>query len=168
MKNFVIAIGICSCFLIACNNSGESTGSETKINTDSTLLSPPSLTSGATDELQFSDSTAATSQALTQPLTTQPGTAVAEGMNPPHGQPGHRCEIPVGAPLNSEPTKTATPSATTGGNTPVLTTPSSPVLTPQPASTAGSTPAATPAGMNPPHGQPGHDCAIPVGSPLKK
>ena len=28
-------------------------------------------------------------------------TEVAEGMNPPHGQPGHRCDIPVGAPLNS-------------------------------------------------------------------
>ena len=26
----------------------------------------------------------------------------------------------------------------------------------------------TAAGMNPPHGQPGHDCAIPVGAPLKK
>src|SRR6188474_1027285 len=31
----------------------------------------------------------------------QPKTA--EGMNPPHGQPGHRCDIAVGAPLNSPP-----------------------------------------------------------------
>lgn len=27
---------------------------------------------------------------------------------------------------------------------------------------------ATPPGMNPPHGAPGHDCAIAVGAPLKK
>ena len=26
-------------------------------------------------------------------------TSVAAGMNPAHGQPGHRCDIPVGAPL---------------------------------------------------------------------
>ncbi len=28
---------------------------------------------------------------------------VAPGMNPPHGQPGHRCDISVGEPLNSKP-----------------------------------------------------------------
>ncbi len=27
---------------------------------------------------------------------------------------------------------------------------------------------ATPPGMNPPHGAPGHDCAVAVGAPLKK
>jgi len=33
-------------------------------------------------------------------------------MNPPHGQPGHRCEIAVGAPLNSQPA-TVTQTGTT-------------------------------------------------------
>jgi hypothetical protein len=28
---------------------------------------------------------------------------VAPGMNPPHGQPGHRCDIAVGQPLDSKP-----------------------------------------------------------------
>lgn len=28
-----------------------------------------------------------------------PAGTTAPGMNPPHGQPGHRCEIPVGSPL---------------------------------------------------------------------
>ena len=32
--------------------------------------------------------------------------------------------------------------------------------------TAAPQPATTAAGMNPPHGQPGHDCAIAVGAPL--
>ncbi|WP_397386122.1 hypothetical protein [Paenimyroides ceti] len=30
-------------------------------------------------------------------------------LNPPHGEPGHRCEIPVGAPLDSQPS-TAVPT----------------------------------------------------------
>ena len=34
-------------------------------------------------------------------------TTVAPGMNPAHGQPGHRCDISVGAPLNSAPAKPA-------------------------------------------------------------
>lgn len=80
------------------------------------------------------------------------------GLNPAHGQPGHRCDIAVGAPLNSAPAPavktTATPSVT---NTPVAVPP---VSAPAPTVTAP--------GMNPPHGQPGHDCAIAVGAPLKK
>lgn len=49
----------------------------------------------------------------------------------------------------------------------------SPILSSQP-TVPGTTPApvsqptVTAAGMNPPHGEPGHDCGIPVGSPLKK
>ncbi|TPE44089.1 hypothetical protein [Pontibacter mangrovi] len=60
-------------------------------------------------------------------------------LNPPHGEPGHNCALPVGAPLDGTPL-------------PRLIRPNlSPI---------------TPAGMNPPHGQPGHDCSIPVGAPL--
>lgn len=32
-----------------------------------------------------------------------PAGATAAGMNPPHGQPNHRCDISVGAPLDSKP-----------------------------------------------------------------
>lgn len=83
-----------------------------------------------------------------QPVAQQTA-ATAPGMNPPHGQPGHRCDIPVGSPLNSKPQTTA-PAGT-------LTT----TTTPAPASSQPTAP-----GMNPPHGQPGHRCDIPVGSPL--
>ncbi len=65
--------------------------------------------------------------------------ATPKGMNPPHGQPGHRCDIPVGAPLNSKP---ATPNAATVNNIVVA------------------------KGKNPPHGQPGHLCELPVGADL--
>ena len=95
---------------------------------------------------------------VTQTTTTVPNTQIntvktpptAAGMNPAHGQPGHRCDISVGAPLNSPVTKpasnTTTPAATTISN---------------PAPVAKTAP-----GMNPPHGQPGHRCDISVGAPL--
>lgn len=88
-------------------------------------------------------------QQVTQPVVQQP--VAAAGMNPAHGQPGHRCDIPVGSPLNSKPQAPATPTTT------VSTAPT----TPQPVAQQP-----TAAGMNPPHGQPGHRCDIPVGSPL--
>ncbi len=81
-------------------------------------------------------------------------TQTAAGMNPAHGQPGHRCDIAVGAPLNSAPAKPATTT------TPVNT---QPVIT---STTAAPAPTITAPGMNPPHGQPGHKCEIAVGAPL--
>lgn len=75
----------------------------------------------------------------------------APGMNPPHGQPGHRCDIAVGSPLNSKPATTATK-----------------VSTQQPQVTMKEIPNTqkTAPGMNPPHGEPGHRCDIAVGAPL--
>lgn len=82
---------------------------------------------------------------------TQPITA---GLNPAHGQPGHRCEIAVGAPLSSAPAQTTAPQMV---QTPV----SAPVSATPAKATSGGT-----ARLNPAHGQPGHDCAVPVGQPL--
>ncbi|WP_419869136.1 hypothetical protein [Chryseobacterium sp. CT-SW4] len=82
-----------------------------------------------------------------------PKVKTAPGMNPPHGEPGHRCDIPVGQPLNSKPA----PQPTTGtiqGATP----PPAPV---EQKLAVGEKPA-----LNPPHGEPFHDCAIKVGDPL--
>lgn len=97
----------------------------------------------------------------------------APGMNPPHGQPNHRCDIAVGAPLNSPATKgavQATPGATITPATPAQTM----KVSNPPASTTpailnpNAAPTATAPGMNPPHGQPGHKCDIAVGAPLPK
>ncbi|WP_146897599.1 hypothetical protein [Adhaeribacter aerolatus] len=83
----------------------------------------------------------------------QTGTPVNPvGLNPAHGLPGHRCDIPVGARLDSPPQ--STPAAAPRLPAPTLPLPSAPGV--------------VAAGTNPPHGQPGHDCAIPVGAPLKK
>lgn len=99
--------------------------------------------------------------------TAQPGAAgTSANVNPPHGQPGHNCAIPVGAPLNTAPAPSlnATP-AVTPGSAPTN-SPAGPVAAPgAPTPVPAQVPVA--AGTNPPHGQPGHDCSIPVGAPLK-
>jgi hypothetical protein len=82
------------------------------------------------------------------PTTTQPG------MNPPHGQPGHRCDITVGAPLNSKPAPAQPTTVSTAPQQPQVTMKEIP------------NPTKTAPGMNPPHGEPGHRCDIAVGAPL--
>ena len=78
-------------------------------------------------------------------------------LNPQHGQPGHRCDIAVGAPLNAPATNIQpNVSATTA---PVTTTnvDTKKVLPEVKASTTA---------LNPKHGEPGHRCDIAVGAPL--
>ncbi len=58
-------------------------------------------------------------------------------INPAHGQPGHRCDIPVGSPLNAAGAESSKTAPTMGGGE-----------------------------INPPHGQVGHRCDIKVGDPL--
>ncbi len=90
-------------------------------------------------------------------VTVAPGKPAAStskataALNPAHGQPNHRCDIAVGAPLNSPASKTTTNAvqqATPLQNSPVK-------------NTSG-------AKINPAHGQPGHDCSVEVGKPLKQ
>jgi hypothetical protein len=109
----------------------------------------------------------------TTPTTAATGntkSSVAPGMNPPHGQPGHRCDIAVGAPLNSP--KATQPSTTQAATITNSTKPAVPnySFTPMQDSTRPAAPQfeydSTGAPLNPPHGKPGHDCAVPVGKPL--
>lgn len=65
--------------------------------------------------------------------------------NPAHGVEGHRCDLPVGAPLNS----TAAATNTTQD------------MTTSPVRMNSATPQ-----INPPHGEPGHDCSVAVGAEL--
>ncbi len=75
--------------------------------------------------------------------TITPDSTGTIAKNPAHGQVGHRCDIPVGAPLDA-PKKNTTQSG-------------SPIL---------NNGTATPK-VNPAHGQPGHRCDIPVGAALE-
>ncbi|MFC3160279.1 hypothetical protein SAMN05443633_102410 [Chryseobacterium arachidis] len=100
---------------------------------------------------------------------TQLTTVTAPGMNPPHGQPGHRCDIPVGQPLSSAPAQQGAQNVAINaqqGQT-IQIDPNS--LQPGKFSVdknGNPKVVKTAPGMNPPHGEPGHRCDIPVGQPL--
>ena len=84
-------------------------------------------------------------------------------LNPQHGQPGHRCDIAVGAPLNApatniQPNVSAIPPATTSSATPNTNIDAQKVVLPKVNTST--------AGLNPKHGEPGHRCDIAVGAPL--
>lgn len=146
---------------------------------------PAQPESGTAEPVQFTDN-----KTVEQPSTVQTSTEVM--LNPPHGQPFHRCDIPVGAPLPSANTnnqvatsqvQTTAPQASTNQvQTPapqVSTTPPNPANNPfaptvenagriNPSQARATTTAnsGTKPRLNPPHGQPFHRCDIPVGSPL--
>jgi len=114
-----------------------------------------------------------------QPAPASSGKAAAGPLNPAHGEPGHKCEIAVGAPLSSAPAATSSAPGTTNPVLPAAgqapTTQRIEMPSPAPASSPttisaapSSAPVKTAPGMNPPHGEPGHDCAVAVGAPLKK
>ena len=115
---------------------------------------PAQLKAGAVDQQVITGSK--TVSAAPAAVNVAPAAGGAAGLNPPHGQPGHKCEIAVGAPLTSAPTvSTTTPQIKT-----TTATPSAPVTIPSAGGNGN-------AKLNPPHGQPGHDCAVQVGAPLK-
>lgn len=111
-----------------------------------------SCSNGLEEGSSSSSTPATTPSTITVPQ--QPQQTAAAGsvqLNPPHGQPGHRCDIKVGEPL------TGTAPAT------ITTQPQQ-----QPMGTVVNPPTqgAAAAGKNPAHGQPGHRCDIAVGAPL--
>lgn len=110
----------------------------------------PAVQSGNATALPTATDSTAFDNRVNNPaaVSAQPNNAkTVVALNPEHGKPGHRCEIAVGAPLNSAPAAVVAPNVSLPTAQPVL--PGSSVT------------------LNPPHGQPGHDCAIPVGQPLK-
>lgn len=101
------------------------------------------------------EKTAETSPQETSETTAETTAEAAGGeevkVNPAHGLPGHRCDLPVGAPLTASAGSTLNSTSTNQAPS----TSVSPIRVDQ-----------TPK-VNPPHGEPGHDCAVPVGSPLQ-
>ncbi|MDQ0637037.1 hypothetical protein QF042_000602 [Pedobacter sp. W3I1] len=86
----------------------------------------------------------ATPQPVTVPAPSVVVNTSGKKLNPKHGEPGHRCDIAIGAPLDSKPTQVVT---------------TQPVVKQTVAIKTGK-------GLNPPHGQPNHRCDIAVGAPL--
>lgn len=97
------------------------------------------------EESKKEESTTNTSTSVT-PKLSEDKASDSKGdivLNPAHGELGHRCDIAIGAPLNSAP---ATNSDTTQSGTPVI--------------NSGEIK------LNPEHGLPGHRCDVKVGDPL--
>lgn len=133
--NKLICICISVLMLASCNNSG---------NQKMVDLTPnnPVISAPADSNKQVTTNTSA-----------KQNNTEAGALNPRHGQPGHRCDIPEGAPLNSP----------ANAGTTLPNSSAAPVITSQPS----KQPANNTVKLNPAHGEPGHDCAIPVGQPLK-
>lgn len=165
MKRYILPAMI-SLSLIACKNDdksgylpGTTAAPSTQQSTSSNSLQPnvsiqPQTTTTQAVPQTNTTQTVVPAQTVTTNTATATPTQVAKGMNPPHGQPGHRCDIEVGAPLNSKPKANTT--TTTAQATPQI----------LPAPSASTTTQTVAAGMNPAHGQPGHRCDIAVGAPL--
>lgn len=118
---------------------------------------------------------------LTPEASTQPSSTEEIKLNPPHGEPGHRCEIPVGSPLNGSGTVQApaasnapAPAPAVAPTPPAANSPASLAPTVENArrlnATQGTQTSAPATGekpkTNPAHGQPWHRCDIAVGAPL--
>jgi hypothetical protein len=125
--------------------------------TDRTERSLESKTRSITPPPAMAAPAANAASDTTRVIAPTPGAATNVALNPEHGMPGHRCEIPVGAPLNSPAATQATQSQ------PAMQQPAaSPSIEQQIKPKTSNT-----ARLNPAHGEPGHDCNIPVGEPLK-
>jgi len=154
-------------FAAACNNDTPSQSSATEETTTTPDAGAPNLsapqgempagTGSESGALQAPATTPGQTTPAATPGQTTPAAASSGKVNPPHGQPGHVCGTPVGAPLGQAP-------ASKGGATVSVPSPTSaPTIAPAPAS---AQPAKVAPGTNPPHGQPGHVCGTPVGAPL--
>jgi hypothetical protein len=168
MKKLFISVPVLmTIVLMACKSSDKeqtptTTTTTTPANTPATTPTTTTNTNTTTPSQDVVPSGAALPP-VSQPTTVTPAptTAVktAAGLNPAHGEPGHRCDIPVGSPLSTAPAKTTTPTIQPTVNPQPVT-----VSQPTVVNTAPATKVAP--GMNPAHGEPGHRCDIPVGSPL--
>lgn len=156
MKNTFIGLIAVSLLAASCKKDERATYLKEEAN-----AGQPNVALNTTSKTALMEQAGIQSNAATAPMATAPG------MNPPHGQPGHRCDIPVGQPLNGQPSAAAPATQNvnvSGGNTiqidPNAISPGKITLD------NNGKQIKTAPGMNPPHGQPGHRCDIPVGQPL--
>jgi len=141
MRYYTLLLAISSIVWFGCNSeSAETTG---PIPANQNIQQPAASVPFGTDTNSL--------QSLPGTPTTLPS-PTSSNLNPPHGQPGHRCDIEVGKPLDSKPIQASIP----------------PSSNPQTITTLPQQPTTLPSGgnVNPAHGQPGHRCDIAVGAPL--
>jgi hypothetical protein len=151
-RNISVLMGACLSFIfISCGSEGEKSliepsGNSTSAQTPAMPVMLPSTNNAATITPQ-----------------SQPASTAAPALNPAHGQPGHRCDLAVGAPLPGAAAVNINPQPSVASVNPVINN----AAAPKNFNISGSSaPVAGSPKLNPAHGQPGHRCDISVGAPL--
>ncbi len=157
MKRISLMLFAAAAFTLSCKNTNTKE-SQTKAASEAAATPAEENTAATTD---------ATAQNSTTVTTSTDGNKPA--LNPAHGEPYHRCDIQVGAPLDSPaPVQAAAPQVVPQ-QAPVSnnfnTNPISPSAAPAPSVSSTSSLGPKPA-LNPPHGEPHHRCDLQVGAPL--
>ena len=156
MKNTFIGFIAVSILATSCKKDEKAT----YLKEEAGAAQPNVALTSATSKTTLMDQAGVQSSPSPAPMATAPG------MNPPHGQPGHRCDIPVGQPLNGKPAAAPTTQNINVGNNNVVQIDPNAVSPGKITIDNNGKQIKTAPGMNPPHGQPGHRCDIPVGQPL--
>ena len=154
MKNIYLSVLACVIILASCGENNQNQAGPAG-STQNSYTYPSSL-----NQEQQNNSTPTTTAGTInmQPVKANENStgtlATNAKLNPEHGQPGHRCDIAVGAPLDGS----VQPTTTTSMQPTQAVT-----IDPQ---TGSKTQNTANLKINPAHGQPGHRCDIAVGAPL--
>ena len=155
MKRLILLLFGAATILLSCEATQKKDANATTGSGEVTTANSPSAT--APEAQQISGEPIVAAETGTRPT-----------LNPAHGEPYHRCDIEVGAPLNSAPaSQNAVPPvaqqapASGGFNT----NPISPSGAPAPSVSSSAAVGPKPA-LNPAHGEPHHRCDLQVGAPL--
>lgn len=154
MRSLLVAASLSIFFLTSCDNSNHA-DIDTSLPATTNAVSPSDANSLHNNLSETGVLPAGEGVQLQQGVQqATPEVYQAAGLNPPHGQPGHDCAVAVGAPLNGSPAPNMVPTSAPTMNFPTA--------TPSPS----QAPISGGQRLNPPHGEPGHDCAVQVGAPL--
>ena len=159
MKKLPIVL-LATAFLWSCE------GKQTVKTEDSSVISEVVSADSSTTISSDSNVTEAVNDGATAQSAPVANTGQKPALNPPHGEPYHRCDIQVGAPIDSPaPLQSVAPQVATQpqqnsfNTTPIQ--PSAAPATSVTSSAVGPKPA-----LNPAHGEPHHRCDLQVGAPL--
>ena len=169
MKKISLIIFVAA-LAISCDkkqNETTETATETAVNQtkDSAVVAATENPSVQTQEVQVNaPQQAQNGQVVPQNTAAANPSGKKPALNPAHGEPFHRCDIAVGAPIDSAPAPqnpAPQPQAPVNNNFNTNPIPAAPQQTAPVTQNIGPKPA-----VNPPHGEPHHRCDLQVGAPL--
>lgn len=139
------------------------------ITTFALLVSCEKSAQSTTDTASSAAKTAEATPANATPAANA-GTAATNSakpaLNPAHGEPHHRCDIAVGAPIDSQPAAQNAAPQMTPQAVPANAFNTNPIAPTNAPSAAPVTATGPKPALNPAHGEPHHRCDLEVGAPL--